>query len=134
MVVTVRDGIYMEMCAYLNENGMVGIMVGNVCRVQGPGSRSKYGNLCKNSQKIRKNLGMVVMMVGNIFRVKGPVPNMVIYPKIATKYPKSRKKLGDGAHCFVMMLRNICRVQGPFPNKVIYRKMDRYSPKNQKKI
>ena len=54
MVVTVRDGIYMEMCAYLNENGMVGIMVGNVCRVQGPGSQSKYGNLCKNSQQRAK--------------------------------------------------------------------------------
>ena len=65
------------------------MMVGNVCRVQGPGSRSKYGNLFKNSQKIRKNWGMVVMMVGNILRVQGPVPNMVIYPKIATKCPKN---------------------------------------------
>ena len=36
------------------------------------------------------------MMVGNIFRVQGPVPNMVIYPKIATKYPKNEKQLGDG--------------------------------------
>ena len=30
-----------------------------------------------------------------MFRVQGPVPNMVIYPKIATKYPKNQKKLGD---------------------------------------
>ena len=80
------------------------MMVGNVCRVQGPGSRSKYGNLSKNRQKIAKKSekigGMVVMMVGNIFRVQGPVPNMVMYPKIATKYPKNQKKLGDGAHCW----------------------------------
>ena len=32
------------------------------------------------------------MMVGNIFRVQGLVPNMVIYPKIATKYPKKIRK------------------------------------------
>ena len=80
------------------------MMVGIVCRVQGPGSSAQYGNLSKNSykipKKIRKNWGMVVMMVGNIFRVQGPVPNMVIYPKIATKYPKNQKKLGDGAHCW----------------------------------
>ena len=36
------------------------------------------------------------MMVGNIFRVQGPVPNMVIYPKIATKYSKNQKKSEDG--------------------------------------
>ena len=39
------------------------MLVGNVCRVQDPGSRSKYSNVSKNSQKnsqkIRKNWGMV---------------------------------------------------------------------------
>ena len=34
------------------------------------------------------------MMVGNIFRVQGLVANMVIYPEIATKYPKNQKKWG----------------------------------------
>jgi len=30
------------------------------------------------------------------FRVQGPGLNMVIYSKIAKKYPKNQKKLGDG--------------------------------------
>ena len=39
---------------------------------------------------------MVGMMVGNVCRVQGPGLNMVIYSKIAKKYPKNQKKLGDG--------------------------------------
>ena len=35
-------------------------------------------------------------MVGNVCRVQGLVANMVIYPKIATKYQKNQKKMGDG--------------------------------------
>ena len=36
------------------------------------------------------------MMVGNVCRVQGPGLNMVISSKIAKKYPKNQKKLGDG--------------------------------------
>ena len=73
-------------------------------------------------------------MVGNIFRVQGLVANMVIYPKIATKYPKNQKKIGGWCSLLVMMLINVYRVQGPFPNMVIYQNIARYSPKNQKNI
>ena len=48
---------------------MVVMMVGNVCRVQGPGLNMVIYS--KIPKKIRKNWGMVVMMVGNVCRVQG---------------------------------------------------------------
>ena len=79
------------------------MMVGNVCRVQGPGSRSKYDNLFKNSQKIakksKKNWGMVGMMVGNVCRVQGPGSRSKygnLFKNSQKIAKKSEKKLGDG--------------------------------------
>ena len=54
----------------------------------------KNGN--KIAEKSEKKWGMVGMMVGNVCRVQGPGLNMVIYSKIAKKYPKNQKNLGDG--------------------------------------
>ena len=74
--------------------GMVGMMVGNVCRVQGPGSRSKYGNLFKNNQKIAKKSEKIGgWWWRNVYRVQGPFPNMVIYQKIARYSPKNQKMI-----------------------------------------
>ena len=72
------------------------MMVGNIFRVQGPGSCAQYGNLSKNSHKIPKKsekiggwCSLLVMMVKNVYRVQGPFPNMVIYQKIARYSPKN---------------------------------------------
>ena len=50
----------------------------------------------KIAEKSEKNWGMVGMMVGNVCRVQSPCLNIVIYSKIAKKWPKNKEKLGEG--------------------------------------
>jgi hypothetical protein len=68
------------------------MMFGNVFRVQGPGCITKYGNILKNSQKIRKKWGMIPIVGDDVYQcIQGP-GCITKYGNIPENSQKIRKK------------------------------------------